>query len=191
MEQRERMRHLSPCISPNIPSYASVATRNTTRTATIRSIQHGTGSSPPGKSDACGNSHFLKSQQNATRDGEEHENGATINERIHRNFKSIVIRTNDSQNSEWRKSRRPRDSGNVRGKEQHFSRERPARNSKNSLTSLEKDRILQSANSKQSSPKRSASTESCGMRSSKGVKSIKYVYQRIKKSTCRKKNEVC
>ncbi|XP_028392736.1 terminal nucleotidyltransferase 4A-like [Dendronephthya gigantea] len=187
VEQRERMLHLSPCISPNIPSYASVATRNTTRTTTIRSIQHDAKTTDsPSKSDgACGNSQFLKARQNATRDGDEHRNGATANRRIHRNFRSIVSRVSDSQNGEWRKSRPTRDSENDRGKEQHFSRETPPRNrNMNSSSSIEKGRILQAANSKQSSPKRSASTESCGMRSSKGVKSIKESHPQRERLLC-------
>jgi hypothetical protein len=192
IEQRERMLQLSPCISPNIPSYASVATRNKTQSTTIRSIRDSQADFIA-KPEANGTLHCSKSRENDKKNHTDSKN--------RRSSASSTRRDSRTTDTDWRKDRtassstsRTKDSQRDIDwkKNGQRSREKP-HNRKNhsertSSSSREKERTLYSPNHKHS-PRRSSPTtvtESCGMRSNKAVKSITYVYR--KKPRVRQKN---
>ena len=178
IEERERMLQLSPpCISANIPSYASVATRNTTQTTTVRSIQVRT--SFMAKPEMDGARQYSRSRQN-----DKHHTNAKNQRSSSGGSASRDAQTDD----EWRKDRavstnRNKDSQNHIdwSKDRRGSREK-SHHRKNSSerarsSSRDKQRTIHSPDHKHS-PRRSPSTaltESCSMRSNKGVKSMKYV----------------
>ena len=184
VEQRERMMQQSSCLSVNIPSYASVATRNTSQTVTIRSIQDSPTDSVA-KPEANGTIQ-------STKPGENDKNNHTDVYTNRRSSTSSSIRGDDWDRERRRErpassysTRRTRSSQNVNEwkNNRHNSKRDKSQNRKDSSdrassSSREQEKTLPSPKHKHS-PRRSSSssslTESCGMRSGKGVKSIKYV----------------
>ena len=184
------MLQLSP--SPNIPSYASVATRNTSQTMTIRSIQdlHTDFVAKPEANGTVQCSKSRESDKNTHTDPKNRRSSTSSTSRDPqtdldwRRDRPASVSTGRARGSRsdnnWRKYRQ-----NSREKSQH----KKNCTERASSSPREKERTLHSPNHKHS-PRRSSSssaTESCGMRSNKGVK-IKYVY--CKKRKARRKN-VC
>jgi hypothetical protein len=185
VEQRERMMQQSSCLSVNIPSYASVATRNTSQTVTIRSIQDSPTDSVA-KPEANGTTQCTKPGEN------QDKNNHTDVYTNRRSSTSSSIRGDDWDRDRRRErptssysTRRTRSSQNVNEwkNNRHNSKRDKSQNRKDSSdrassSSREQEKTLPSPKHKHS-PRRSSSssslTESCGMRSGKGVKSIKYV----------------
>ncbi|CAB3988237.1 non-canonical poly(A) RNA polymerase PAPD5-like [Paramuricea clavata] len=190
IEQRERMLRLSPCISPNIPSYASVATRNKTQSTTIRSIRDSQADFNA-KPEANGTLHCSKSRENDKKNHTDSKNRRSsasstrldsrttdTDWRKDRTASSSTSRTKDSQRDiDWKKN-------GQRSREKPHNRKNHSE--RTSSSSREKERTLYSPNHKHS-PRRSSSTnvtESCGMRNNKAVKSITEIHQRPEKVLC-------
>ena len=197
MEQRERMVQLSPAISPSIPSYASVATRNTNQTITIRSIQD------------FHTDFVVKTESSKTVQGSKPQESDKSNHMDHTNRRSSASSafTRGSQTDHERRRERPasfstrrtRDSQNVNDwkNNKRNSRDKSQNRKDNfdraSSSSREKERTQSSSpKHKVHSPRRSppsSVTESCGMRSNKGVKSMgKYVRSKKRKA---KRKKLC
>ena len=190
IEQRERMLQLSPAISPSVPSYASVATRNTNQTITIRSIQD------------LHTDFVVKTERSKTVQGSKPQESNKSNNMDHTNRRSSASSfTRGSQTDHERRRERPasfstrrtRDSQNVNDwkNKKHNSRDK-SQNRKNnfdraSSSSREEKTQPSSPKHKVHSPRRSPSssvTESCGMRSNKGVKSNKEIHPRPERLLC-------
>lgn len=211
IEQRERMLSLLPQISPNftMPSYASVATRNT-RNATIRSIHDTktdstTGSpeaKPSGSSDSnstncwkTGDAPVERKRNNyhsrlsaSASEFKEHKNGSVSQDRFRHSSKENSYERNGSSRKDRHLKDRESKSDRIRiaPERTHLSPSAVFR-----AKDSEKPKAHRASNHRIRSPKRTPSvSETCAMRSTKGVQSSKYVYllkKRRKKAREKKK----
>ena len=210
IEQREKMLSLLPQTSPNftMPSYARVATRNT-RNTTIRSIHDTTKTDsatgrpeakPNGSSDAARanswktehspverkrNNHHSGLSASAS-EFKDHKNSSVPQDRFRHSSKENSYERNGSSRRERhfkdRESRKQSDRIRIVPERTHLSPSSVFR-----AKDSEKPKAHRPPNHKIRSPKRTPSvSETCALRSTKGVQSSKYVF-RIKKR--RKKGE--
>lgn len=170
IEQRQRMLHLS---STNTPSYASVATRNTTaQTSAARSIiDTNTNSSKSGQNavaKSCCNA--LDNQSYSTRVSNSKNTSTSRSDGdgdLGRDTKKTSIGRNSQNDVNWTTSN-----------QQKPKRERQnCSDSTYSLPRETKERTHHSPHSLQRSPVPNGMTGPCGLRNNKTVKSIKYVLQ--------------
>ena len=204
IEQREKMLSLLPQTSPNftMPSYASVATRNT-RNTTIRSIHDTTKTDsatgrpeakPNGSSDAARanswktehspverkrNNHHSGLSASAS-EFKDHKNSSVPQDRFRHSSKENSYERNGSSRKERhfkdRESRKQSDRIRIVPERTHLSPSSVFR-----AKDSEKPKAHRPPNHKIRSPKRTPSvSETCALRSTKGVQSSKYVF-RIKK----------
>lgn len=189
IEHREKMLKLSPLtsLSSCMPSYASVATRNTGN-ATIRSIQDNKTDLTmrhevkPSQCLASSSSNYAKTRD-CLGERRRHNHGRlspfSSDLKGHRNssttdhFKRSSKENSFETNGQWKRDRNYKEKGGK--SDRRISSERTSSSSSPRSKDPEK-KIHNSPNHKTSSPKRASSvTETCAMRSHRSTQSLKYV----------------